>query len=197
MSHLMIDVAMDRLNVDELLDRFTKKEERPAPEIKFEKFISIARDSAHGIIIDGDAKGFEYSYAKCCNPIPGDPIIGYVTIGEGIKIHRRNCHNLLSQQNINDSRLVPVDWPNTEGSFFVAGLLITGEDSPGILKEITNTITNYQNSNIKAINMSSQDSMFKGAVAVYVKDLDHLSKLIEKIKKSKGVFTVERFDMQN
>lgn len=197
LTQLFIEIANDRLNVDELLDKFTKKEEKAAQEIKFDKFIEIARDSAHGIIIDGDAKGFEYSYAKCCNPIPGDPIIGYVTIGEGIKIHRRNCHNLISQQNINDQRLVPVDWPNTEGSYFVAGLLITGEDTPGILKDVTNIITTYQNTNIKAINMNSQDSMFKGAVAIYVKDLDHLNRLIEKLKRSKGIFSVERFDMQN
>jgi len=197
LSQLYIDIALDKVNTDDLLDKLNKKEEKAAADINFDKFISIARDSAHGIIINGDAKGFEYSYAKCCNPIPGDAIIGYVTIGEGIKIHRRNCHNLISQQNINDQRLVPVDWPNTEGSFFVAGILITGEDSPGILKDLSNTITNFQNTNIKAVNINAQDSMFKGAVAVYVKDLEHLNKLIEKIKRSKGIFTVERFDIQN
>jgi GTP diphosphokinase / guanosine-3',5'-bis(diphosphate) 3'-diphosphatase len=196
-SQVYIDIASEKINLDELLEKFTKKEDKPAAEIKFDKFVSIARDSAKGIIIDGDAKGFEYSYAKCCNPIPGDPIIGYVTIGEGIKIHRRNCHNLLAQQNINDQRFVPVDWPNTEGSFFVAGILITGEDNPGILKDLSNTITSFQNTNIKAVNITTQDSMFKGAVAVYVKDLEHLNKLIDRLKKGKGIFTVERFDMQN
>ena len=186
LTHLFIEIALDRVNVEELLEKATKKEEKTPSEIKFDKFISIAREAAHGIIIDGDAKGFEYSYAKCCNPIPGDPIIGYVTIGEGIKIHRRNCHNLISQQHINDQRLIPVDWPNTEGSFFVAGLLITGEDNPGVFKDLSNSITNFQNTNIKAINLNTQDSMFKGAVAVYVKDLEHLISLLKSSRRTKG-----------
>lgn len=166
---MYIDIALDRINIDELLDKAVKKEEKPAAEIKFDKFVSIARDSAHGIIVDGDAKGFEYGYAKCCNPIPGDPIIGYVTIGEGIKIHRKNCHNLISQQNINDQRLIPVQWPNTADSFFIGGILITGEDTPGILKDLSNSITSFQNTNIKSVNITAQDSMFKGAIAFMLK----------------------------
>ena len=79
----------------------------------------------------------------------------------------------------------------------MAGISIKGEDVPGILKDISNSITTYQNTNIKSVNMSTGDSMFKGTIAVYVKDLDHLNKLMERLKKNKGIFSVERFDAGN
>jgi GTP pyrophosphokinase len=95
-----------------------------------------------------------HSYAKCCNPIPGDPVIGYITVGEGIKIHRKTCTNLLKISETDGSKLVPVQWPQTENSLFVAGLKIIGEDSPGILNDISHIIVSYQNTNIKSLNLS-------------------------------------------
>jgi len=98
---------------------------------------------------------------------------------------------------LNESRLVPVNWPKTNGAFFVAGINLRGEDMPGILKDISNSITTYQNTNIKSVNISTGDSMFKGTITVYVQDLDHLNKLIERLKKNKGIYSVERFDAEN
>jgi (p)ppGpp synthase/HD superfamily hydrolase len=135
-----------------------------------------------------------HSYAKCCNPIPGDPVIGYITVGEGIKIHRKTCTNLLKISETEGSKLVPVQWPQTENSLFVAGLKIIGEDSPGILNDISHTIVSYQNTNIKSLNLSTTDSTFEGNVTLYVHNLEHLQRLIERLKKLKGVYSVERFE---
>ena len=77
---------------------------------------------------------------------------------------------------------------------FVAGLTVKGEDSPGILNDIAHAITAYKNTNIKAININANDSTFDGSVAVYVNNLDHLNRLIERLKKVKGVHTIERFE---
>jgi len=93
-----------------------------------------------------------------------------------------------------ESRIVPVTWPKTNGAFFVAGIIIKGEDMPGILKDISNSITTHQNTNIKSVNITTGDSMFKGTVTVYVKDLDHLNKIMDRLKKVKGIYSVERFD---
>ncbi|MFA3782908.1 bifunctional (p)ppGpp synthetase/guanosine-3',5'-bis(diphosphate) 3'-pyrophosphohydrolase [Melioribacteraceae bacterium 4301-Me] len=189
-----ISIAQDKINLEQVLNPSYGLEEKEEAKIEFEKFAKIARSTAGGIIVEGDTKGFAYSYAKCCNPIPGDPIIGYVTIGEGIKIHRKDCINLINMVKNGESRLVPVQWPKSNGTFYVAGISIRGDDLPGILKDISNSITTYQNTNIKSVNIVTGDSMFKGAITVYVRDLDHLNKLIERLKKIRGVFSVERFD---
>lgn len=187
-------VALDRLNLDEILNPVDETEEKPERDLQFDKFIDIARHTAGGIIVEGDQKGLAISYAKCCNPIPGDPVIGYVTIGEGIKIHRKDCHNLITMLKKGESRVVPVNWPKTNGAYFVSGIIIKGEDMPGILKDISNSITTYQNTNIKSVNITTGDSMFKGTVTVFVKDLDHLNKILDRLKKVKGIYSVERFD---
>jgi GTP diphosphokinase / guanosine-3',5'-bis(diphosphate) 3'-diphosphatase len=187
-------IAQDKVNLDAVLIPETSHEEKQAPEIEFEKFVDIARNTAGTVVVEGDHKGFAYTYAKCCNPIPGDPVVGYVTIGEGIKIHRKDCKNLINMAKSGEERLIPVSWPKANGNFFVAGISIKGEDMPGLLKDISNSITTYQNTNIKSVNMNTVDSMFKGTITVYVKDLEHLNKLIERLKKNKGIFSVERFD---
>ena len=135
-----------------------------------------------------------YSYAKCCNPIPGDPVIGYITIGEGVKIHRKTCNNLINLSKIDADKLVSVQWPGTNGTLFVAGLTMKGEDSPGILNDIAHTIVSYKNTNIKSININTNDSTFEGSVTVYVSNLEHLNNLIDRLKKLKGVYKVERFE---
>jgi GTP diphosphokinase / guanosine-3',5'-bis(diphosphate) 3'-diphosphatase len=192
-------VALDKLDLDQILnpEPEPEPEDKNVQEIQFEKFVDIARTSAGSVIVEGDHKGFAYSYAKCCNPIPGDQVVGYITIGEGIKIHRKDCKNLINMVKNAEERLVPVNWPKVNGNYFVAGITMRGDDMPGLLKDISNSITAYQNTNIKSVNIATQDSMFKGTITVYVKDVEHLNKLIERLKKNKGIYTVERFDAEN
>lgn len=189
-------IALDKLNIDEILNPTVEVDEKPEKGLEFDKFIDIARHTAGGIVVEGDQKGLAISYAKCCNPIPGDPVIGYVTIGEGIKIHRKDCYNLINMLKKGENRVVPVTWPKSNGAYFVAGIIIKGEDMPGLLKDISNSITTYQNTNIKSVNITTIDSLVKGTVTVYVKDLEHLNKIIERLKKIKGIYSVERFDSE-
>lgn len=190
-------ITEDKINLDEILNPQAEVVEKPTPEVEFDKFADIARTTAGGVVVEGDAKGFAYSYAKCCKPIPGDHVIGYVTIGEGIKVHRKDCKNLINMLKNGESRVVPVTWPKSNGAYFVAGIIIKGEDTPGLLKDISNSITTYQNTNIKSVNITTNDSFFRGTITIYVKDLDHLNKLIERLKKNKGIYSVERFDADN
>jgi len=176
-------------------DWLREKEKREKVSVlEFDTFANSARSNAGGVLVEGIDSNILYSYAKCCNPIPGDPIIGYITVGEGVKIHRKTCSNLLRLSEMDTSKLLPVQWPETEGSLFVAGLTVMGEDSPGILNEISHSIVSYQNTNIKSINISTGDSAFEGSVTVYVHDIGHLSKIVERLKKIRGVYSVERFD---
>jgi len=193
--HFYKSIAQGKININEILTAtITQEEKAQAPELKFEKFTDIARGQRGSVIVDGDNKGILYSYPKCCNPIPGDPIIGFITIGEGIKIHKKTCTNLLNLSKEDSTKLVPVQWPASEDSLFVAGLTVKGEDTPGILNDISHTIVTYQNTNIKSINISTNASTFEGSVTVYVHNLEHLSRIVERLKKLKGVYSVERFE---
>jgi GTP diphosphokinase / guanosine-3',5'-bis(diphosphate) 3'-diphosphatase len=189
-------VALGKLNLDEILISTRSKEKKEKSAVlEFENFANIARDDIGGVMVEGKEKsGIMYSYAKCCNPIPGDPVIGFITVGEGIKIHRKTCTNLLRISEKDASKLIPVQWPEAESSLFVAGISVMGEDSPGILNEISHTIVSYQNTNIKSININTNNSTFGGSVTLYVQNIDHLTRIIERLKKLKGVYTVERFE---
>ncbi len=187
-------VSQSKFDLDEILNPPEKDEQDEVRELEFNKFAQTVRKEAGDLIVEGDTKGIQHSFAKCCNPIPGDPVVGFITKVEGIKVHRKDCINVINMANNEPEKLVPITWPKSNGSKFIAGLSIEGEDMPGILKEISNSITSYKNSNIKSININTQDSMFIGTITVFVEDLDHLNRLIERLKKNKGIFSVERFD---
>lgn len=188
-------IAQHQVNIDEVLTATTQKDEKEyEKEAEFKKFANVARSDIGGILVDGKKSGILYTYAKCCNPIPGDPVIGYITVGEGIKIHRKSCVNLINLSANDASKLVDVQWPEAEGSLFVAGISIRGKDRPGILNDISHSIVTYQNTNIKSININTSESSFEGSVAVYVNNLDHLNRIIERLKKVQGIYSVERFE---
>ncbi len=187
-------IGQNKVNLEEILTATKEKEEKKEKILGFDNFANIARTDIGGVLVDGKNSGILYSYAKCCNPIPGDPVIGFITVGEGIKIHRKTCTNLLRISEKDTSKLVPVQWPEAEDSLFVAGLRVMGEDSPGTLNEISHSIVSYQNTNIKSININTSDSTFEGSVTIYVHNLDHLSRIVDRLRKMKGVYSVERFE---
>lgn len=194
-SQFYIAIAHNKLDLNEIIDPQEVKDDKHAPELEYENFAELARTSSNkGILVENEYKGIDYIFAKCCNPIPGDPIVGYITIGEGMRIHRRDCKNLIHMVKTNEEKLVQVKWTDEKSGYFVAGINIRGDDKPGLLNYISNSITSYKGTNIKAINISAQDSTFTGTVTVYVSDLEHLSRLIERLKKNKDIFSVERFD---
>ncbi len=189
-------IAQGKINLEEVLTATQEKakKEDKTPVLEFENFANIAREDVGGVLVDGKEDGILYSYAKCCNPIPGDPVIGYITVGEGIKIHRKTCSNLLNLSVKDGSKLIPVQWPQNEDSLFVAGITVMGEDSPGLLNEISHAIVAYQNTNIKSININTNHSIFEGSVTLYVHNLDHLSRIMDRLKKVKSIYSVERFE---
>ncbi|MCS6808662.1 MAG: ACT domain-containing protein, partial [Bacteroidota bacterium] len=162
--------------------------------LTIDQFTSKARTES-SITLHGSGGNILYSYARCCNPVPGDDIVGVVTIGSGVKIHRRECRNIKAMAETMHPRFVEVQWSsqsNDEGKF-LAAIRITGEDRTGMLNDITAAIASYNNTNIRSVNIDSFDSVFEGVVTVYVKNIEHLERLFLKLRKIKGVKTVERF----
>lgn len=172
-----------------------KRDEHVPSAPKEVGYLKKSRNDA-GILIQGKRDNLLYSYAKCCNPVPGDDVVGVVTIGHGVKIHRVNCKNILKLQADNrDERLIDAAWPSTEeGADYLVGIRCYGEDRPGMLSDITHVISTYNNTNIRSVNIDSKDALFDGRITVYVKNTYHLSRLMEKLRRVRGVTSVERYE---
>jgi GTP diphosphokinase / guanosine-3',5'-bis(diphosphate) 3'-diphosphatase len=158
----------------------------------FNRFLDTARNITGGITLFGSNDNFMHSYAKCCNPIPGDEIIGFVTQGEGVKIHVKTCKNLIAMMAAEPRRIVDVGWPATNGVEYPAAIRLSGEDRTGMLNDITHAISTYQNTNIRGVKIDTKDRIFEGTIIIGVKHTDHLSRVIEKLRKIKGVYRADR-----
>ena len=197
-----LDVAENRIDPDLFIEDIvlgakTATDQVQSPvegsESLFKKFIDSARELTTGISILGSSDNFMHQYAKCCNPIPGDSIVGFVTIGEGIRIHRKDCKNVLSKRMTESERLVEVGWPAANAADFIVAVRVYGKDRPGLLSDVTHAISSYQNTNIRSVNIDSRGSLFEGQIILFVKNTEHLARVVEKIKKVEGILEVERF----
>ncbi|WP_418263569.1 RelA/SpoT family protein [Flavobacterium faecale] len=134
----------------------------------------------------------DYKLSTCCNPIPGDDVFGFVTINEGIKVHKKDCPNAISLQSNYAYRIMPAKWIDSTRQEFKAMLNITGMDTLGLTNELTKVISNNMNVNIQSISLSGDAGLFKGQVIVIVQNNSILKKLIDNIKKIDGVDKVTR-----
>lgn len=148
------------------------------------------------IIIGEDFKNIQYKLAKCCNPIPGDAVFGFITINEGIKIHRNNCANAEHLMSKMAYRCVKAKWKSKELVSHLASLRLIGIDNIGIVNRITEIISNQHNVNMKSISFEANDGLFEGKIQVLVYDKEHLDQLIGKFELIEGVKRVERWDNQ-
>jgi guanosine-3',5'-bis(diphosphate) 3'-pyrophosphohydrolase len=172
-----------------------KKDEKDYQLGLFETYIKSARSSKNKIIAGGgDVKDLMFSYANCCNPIPGEDIIGFITKTEGVKIHRKTCKNLTNLFLMDPDRIIDVQWPEESEDEFFVGLRISGEDKPGMLNNITEVIASHHDTNIKSVNISSKGTTFEGTVILMVKNITHLNQLMEKIRNISSVFDVRRLE---
>lgn len=144
------------------------------------------------LVFGADQDKLDYKLSTCCNPIPGDAVFGFVTIGEGIKIHKKDCPNAISMQSNYAYRIMQAKWIDSSEQEFKAILKITGMDTMGLTNELTKVISNQMSVNIQSIGLSSDAGIFTGQVSVVVQNNTILKKLIENIKKVDGIEKVTR-----
>jgi GTP diphosphokinase / guanosine-3',5'-bis(diphosphate) 3'-diphosphatase len=144
-----------------------------------------------GIKIHG-VEGLMVRYAQCCQPVPGDPVVGYVTQGRGISIHRNDCPNLLTLS-ADVERRVEIDWREVEGETFVVRLGVSGEDRRGLYADICEAISGT-GTNIRSAELASKDGVVFGSVLVEVENHTHLHKVLKAVRKVKGVTEIARRD---
>ncbi|WP_306352848.1 RelA/SpoT family protein [Flavobacterium sp. '19STA2R22 D10 B1'] len=134
----------------------------------------------------------DYKLSSCCNPIPGDDVFGFVTINEGIKVHKKDCPNAISLQSNYAYRIIQAKWIDSSQQDFKAILNITGMDTLGLTNELTKVISNNMNVNIQSISLSGDAGIFNGQIVVIVQNNTILKRLIENIKKIDGIDKVTR-----
>ena len=167
------------------------KDDQPAT---LENIVKDIRGKSDMLVIGEDMDHFDYKLASCCNPIPGDEVFGFVTINEGIKIHKTDCPNAISLMSNYAYRIVKARWMNQQQIAFMAGIRVNGIDDVGIVNNITRIISNELNVNMRSISFDSHDGVFEGNIMVFVHDTNHLTSLMGKIKLVKGVTSVVRVD---
>lgn len=199
-TELYFQIAKGKLNLSNLkelqidnknfvIPKATKSESK---ETNFEEIITSIDTKKDTIVIGEDFKEFEYKLANCCNPIPGDRVFGFVTVSEGIKIHRTNCPNATQLMSNYAYRVLKAQWKSDRVRERLCGLTITGIDDMGIVNNMTNIISMQHEVNMKSISFESNDGIFEGKIMLYVYDTEHLDELILKFEQIDGVKSVER-----
>jgi GTP pyrophosphokinase len=175
---------------------------RPKPVIT-ETNIDVAHQRTFNkkvseLIIFGESSDkIMYSLAKCCNPIPGDDVFGFVSTGKGLIIHRTNCPNAAQMMANYGHRIVKTKWAKNKEISFLTGLRIIGIDDVGVINKITNVISGELRINISALTIESGEGLFKGTIKVFVHDKEELEELVVRLKELTGIQAVERFDTED
>jgi GTP pyrophosphokinase len=150
------------------------------------------KKNAELLIMGESSDKIAYKFANCCNPIPGDDVFGFITINEGIKIHRTNCPNAVQLMSKYDYRIVRTKWNKQHEIAFLTGVKINGIDDVGVINKLTNIITGQLKLNMRSISFDTDDGIFEGKIMVYVHNIEQLDRLIEELKSQQGIFSVSR-----
>ena len=144
------------------------------------------------LVFGKDDDKLDYKIAICCNPIPGDKVFGFITVTDGIKIHKKNCPNALQLQSNFSYRIINAKWIDSSQSDFKTELLISGIDTIGLVNEVTRIISNTHNINMISVHFESDDGVFNGNIILVVKNITILDNLVKNIKKINGIDKVTR-----
>ncbi|MGX1025097.1 RelA/SpoT family protein [Psychroflexus sp. MBR-150] len=144
------------------------------------------------LVFGDDEETFDYTLAKCCNPIPGDDVFGFLTVNDGIKVHKKDCPNAIQLQSNYAYRILKAKWIDSTEEDFNAKLKLSGIDNLGLVSQVTDLISKSLNVNMKNLNFSSKHGIFNGEITVTIKNKKILNQLIDKLKKIDGIDKVSR-----
>jgi GTP pyrophosphokinase len=201
-ADLYYQVAAEKIDAIEIKELLTKKEKQVESrqperieEEMVEKLATTGLKHDDYLVIDDRLKRVAHRLAKCCNPIYGDEIFGFVTVSEGISVHRINCPNAAQLISKYGYRVVKAQWAESGQQIYLpASIRITGIDEIGILSRISEVISNDLKVNMRSVSVESNEGMFEGSITLFVKDTGHLDVLIRKLLKIKGILSVSRLE---
>ena len=197
-------IADEKLDVNEVIEKYVAVRDydqnlnapqttRSATEYSYDNpDEEIAKNNDDVLVIDRNLKGVDYSLAKCCQPIYGDPVFGFVTVSGGIKIHRANCPNAPELRKRFGYRIVKARWSGKSAGQYSITIKVVGNDDLGIVNNITSIISKEEKIVMRSINIDSHDSLFDGTIVVQLEDVTKLESLMKKLRTVKGVKHVSR-----
>lgn len=197
-------ISDERLDVNSVIEKYVEVRDfmlglnAPAAIRSAEEFVyegpneQLTKSSDDILVIDQNLKGIDFSLAKCCNPIYGDDVFGFVTVSGGIKIHRKDCPNATSMRTRFGYRIVKAKWSGKGSSQYSTTIRIIGNDDLGIINNITSIITKEEKVVMRSINIDSNDGLFSGNIVVMVEDTSRMELLMKKLRSVKGVKQVIR-----
>lgn len=195
LSDLYIEIADEEIDIldfrDQYLD-FDKREEPITAPPKATEYTGRGPKHEDVLIINNETKGVQYTMAKCCNPIFGDEIFGFVGVSGGIKIHRKDCPNAPQMISRFGYRIVKAAWEASSGQQNICTLHVTGIDDLGIVTNISSLISKEKSVTLRSISINSDAGMFEGRLVLTVTNTQELDKIIQKIRTVKGVQQVTR-----
>ncbi len=201
---LLYDIATKKIDLKELKE-FTVHGDKLVPpkpvKVVVEKiaynpeYKAINKKDTELIIFGESSDKIMYTLANCCKPIPGDDVFGFVTTGEGLKIHRTNCPNATRLLANYGHRVVKTKWAKNKEISFLTGLKIIGLDDVGVIHKITNLISGELKVNISAMTIEANEGIFEGNVKVFVHDKDELERLVKALLALQGIERVDRYDI--
>lgn len=201
---LLYEIAVKKIDLKELKD-FTvhgdkviaPKPAKPAEEKQdYIDNKSVGKKDAELIIFGESSDRIMYTLANCCKPIPGDDVFGFISTGEGLKIHRTNCPNAARLLANYGHRVVKTKWAKNKEISFLTGLKIIGLDDVGVIHKITNLISGELKVNISAMTIEAKDGVFEGNVKVFVHDKEELDELVNQLLALPGIERVDRYDTE-
>jgi guanosine-3',5'-bis(diphosphate) 3'-pyrophosphohydrolase len=203
---LLYKIATKAIDLKELKDFHVLGDrlEQPKPKlviiehpVEHHQPKQFSKKDSELIIFGESSDKIQYTLAKCCNPIPGDNVFGFVSTGKGLIIHRTNCPNAAQLMANYGHRIVKTKWAKNKEISFLTGLRIIGLDDVGVIHKITNIISGEMKINIAALTIESGEGIFKGTVKVFVHDKEELEELVQNLKSLQGIQTVDRFDAES
>ena len=203
---LLYDIAIKKIDLKELKE-FTLHGDKLIPpkpvklivEERLEKDTAsknLHKKDAELIIFGESSDRIQYTLANCCKPIPGDDVFGFVTTGEGLKIHRTNCPNATRLMANYGHRVVKTKWAKNKEISFLTGLKIIGLDDVGVIHKITNLISGELKFNISAMTIEAKEGIFEGNVKIFVHDKEELDELVNRLISMSGIERVDRYDTE-
>ena len=200
---LFYEIAIKKIDLKELKEfkviadkLFSPKTHKPGEEKPEEDHKHFNKKDAELIIFGESSDRIMYTLANCCKPIPGDDVFGFITQGEGLKIHRTNCPNAARLLSNYGHRVVKTKWVKNKEISFLTGIKIVGLDDVGVINKITNLISGDLKININALTIEAKEGLFEGNIKVYVHDKDELDDLVDHLKNLPGIESVDRYDTE-
>ncbi len=191
-DHVLAALGRGDLGISAILNELYPEQDTSVPDKQpnaFERLVEKVRGSSKAVRIQG-LENLMVRYSQCCQPVPGDNVIGYITRGRGISIHRKDCPNVL-QLAEHPERRVEIEWKAEAGDRFFVRLLVEGDDRRGLLSEIASAVTDT-GTNISSAEVHGVEGGMNGSFVVEVENLGHLKKVVKAIRSVKGVLSVER-----